>query len=248
MHDEPTIEVMNYIGLDTIGVGNHEFDEGKAELLRMQYGNSLRRRRHQRRHGLRPGTAGRLSSGRRLPGRHAVLRLGLPVPRRERDRHEHEQPAAAAYRIVNTSEGEKVAFIGETLQGTPLDRHTDGRGRPRVPRRGGHGQRDSWRSCKQRQVSTIVLLLHEGGFQNAPFSRGFVDVNKCENFTGAGPARHRQPARPGCRRRRQRSHAPAVHVPLQRPARDLGRLVRPADHVDRSDDRPARRQDGRRDR
>ena len=39
MHDEPTIDVMNYVGLDTIGVGNHEFDEGKAELLRMQYGN-----------------------------------------------------------------------------------------------------------------------------------------------------------------------------------------------------------------
>ena len=38
-HDEPTIEFMNSIGLDTIGVGNHEFDEGKAELLRMQYGN-----------------------------------------------------------------------------------------------------------------------------------------------------------------------------------------------------------------
>src|SRR6188508_271092 len=39
MHDEPTIELMNYVGLDTIGVGNHEFDEGKDELLRMQYGN-----------------------------------------------------------------------------------------------------------------------------------------------------------------------------------------------------------------
>ena len=39
IHDEPTIEFMNYVGLDTIGVGNHEFDEGKDELLRMQYGN-----------------------------------------------------------------------------------------------------------------------------------------------------------------------------------------------------------------
>ena len=27
------------MGLDVNGVGNHEFDEGKAELLRMQYGN-----------------------------------------------------------------------------------------------------------------------------------------------------------------------------------------------------------------
>ena len=37
-HDEPTIEAMNLIGLDIAGVGNHEFDEGAAELLRMQDG------------------------------------------------------------------------------------------------------------------------------------------------------------------------------------------------------------------
>ena len=39
-HDEPTIEAMNLIGLDINGVGNHEFDEGSAELLRMQFGGS----------------------------------------------------------------------------------------------------------------------------------------------------------------------------------------------------------------
>src|SRR6185503_7900739 len=37
-HDEPTIEAMNQIGLDLSSVGNHEFDEGSAELLRMQNG------------------------------------------------------------------------------------------------------------------------------------------------------------------------------------------------------------------
>src|SRR5215218_4511222 len=37
-HDEPTIEAMNALGLDLSGVGNHEFDEGRAELLRMQKG------------------------------------------------------------------------------------------------------------------------------------------------------------------------------------------------------------------
>lgn len=39
-HDEPTIEAMNLIGLDINAVGNHEFDEGSAELLRMQFGGS----------------------------------------------------------------------------------------------------------------------------------------------------------------------------------------------------------------
>src|SRR4051812_44301793 len=37
-HDEPTIEAMNALGLDVTTVGNHEFDEGSAELLRMQNG------------------------------------------------------------------------------------------------------------------------------------------------------------------------------------------------------------------
>ncbi|HSK89152.1 MAG TPA: hypothetical protein VK880_12380, partial [Anaerolineales bacterium] len=37
-HDEPTIEAFNLIGLDFNAVGNHEFDEGVYELLRMQKG------------------------------------------------------------------------------------------------------------------------------------------------------------------------------------------------------------------
>ncbi len=37
-HDEPTIGAMNLMGLDFNGVGNHEFDEGLAELHRMQHG------------------------------------------------------------------------------------------------------------------------------------------------------------------------------------------------------------------
>ncbi|NBW76092.1 MAG: bifunctional metallophosphatase/5'-nucleotidase [Sphingomonadaceae bacterium] len=36
--DEPTIEVMNRIGLDFNATGNHEFDRGQEELLRMQNG------------------------------------------------------------------------------------------------------------------------------------------------------------------------------------------------------------------
>ena len=39
-HDEPTIETMNLMGLDINGVGNHKFDEGPSELLRMQFGGS----------------------------------------------------------------------------------------------------------------------------------------------------------------------------------------------------------------
>lgn len=37
-HDEPTIEALNDMGLELSSVGNHEFDQGKAELLRKQNG------------------------------------------------------------------------------------------------------------------------------------------------------------------------------------------------------------------
>src|SRR5690349_3211762 len=37
-HDEPTIELMNEVGLQVSSVGNHEFDEGVDELLRLQRG------------------------------------------------------------------------------------------------------------------------------------------------------------------------------------------------------------------
>jgi len=36
--DEPTIDVMNTMGLDVAGVGNHEFDRGLSTLLRYQAG------------------------------------------------------------------------------------------------------------------------------------------------------------------------------------------------------------------
>ena len=40
--DEPTVLAMNLIGLDYTSVGNHEFDRGRQELLRMQNGGCAR--------------------------------------------------------------------------------------------------------------------------------------------------------------------------------------------------------------
>ena len=37
-HDEPSVESLNAMGVDVSSVGNHEFDEGVTELLRMQNG------------------------------------------------------------------------------------------------------------------------------------------------------------------------------------------------------------------
>lgn len=38
LHDEPTIEALTMMGLEASAVGNHEFDDGLTELLRMQHG------------------------------------------------------------------------------------------------------------------------------------------------------------------------------------------------------------------
>jgi 5'-nucleotidase len=40
--DEPTIHAMNQLGLELNAVGNHEFDRGSAELLRMQSGGCVK--------------------------------------------------------------------------------------------------------------------------------------------------------------------------------------------------------------
>ncbi|QPC47505.1 bifunctional metallophosphatase/5'-nucleotidase [Mangrovibacillus cuniculi] len=47
-HDEPTVEIFNYLGFSYGTVGNHEFDKGVLELLRMVYGgNELTRENQQ---------------------------------------------------------------------------------------------------------------------------------------------------------------------------------------------------------
>jgi 5'-nucleotidase len=189
-HDEPTIDVMNHIGLDFNGVGNHEFDEGGTELKRMRYGNQ---RAHDDDDDDDDGGGGRLLyPGQRPDGCHPVdlCQDGTPFTGSffrflaanviETATNETILPP---YKIVKTSKGEKVAFIGETLEGTPLIVTPSGVAGLRFL-----DEADTVNRLvpylKRRGVEAIVLLLHQGGFNNPPFSRGFEDVNACENFTG----------------------------------------------------------------
>ena len=94
-HDEPTIEAMNLMGLDFNGVGNHEFDDGLAELLRMQRG------------GTHP------EESEPFPGSR------LPVPRRKRHRRQHREYHIPGLRSPRVPRNQGVAFIGLTLEGTP---------------------------------------------------------------------------------------------------------------------------------
>jgi 5'-nucleotidase len=157
-HDEPTIEAWNLAGLDYNGVGNHEFDEGKAELRRMQNG------RCHPVDGCQDGT----------PFFGSVFQfLAANVVDTSTN-----NPLFPEFKIERL-QGVKVAFIGETLEGTPLivtPAGVDGLTfldeadtvNMLVPR------------LKEKGVETIVVLLHEGGFQASP-----SDYNGCNNLGGA---------------------------------------------------------------
>jgi 5'-nucleotidase len=162
-HDEPTIESLNRMGVDVSGVGNHEFDEGWRELRRMQHGGC---------HPVDGCQDGDPFSGAFFQYLAAnVFFEGT------------ERTVLPSYEIERAGR-EKVAFIGLTLEGTPLV----------VTPSGVEGLefRDEVvttnavvRKLRRRGIETIVVLIHEGGQQNAPFAQGFMDVNRCDNFSGA---------------------------------------------------------------
>ena len=163
-HDEPTIEALNAMGMDVSGVGNHEFDEGIDELLRMQNGGC---------HpidGCQDGTPFFGSLFQYLAAN--VLYAGT------------QNTVLPAYEIKKVGNA-KIAFIGLTLEGTPLIVTPAGvAGLEFTPE-----VMTVNRFVKQLRddegVRAVVVLIHEGGQQNAPFAGGFMDINRCDHFSGA---------------------------------------------------------------
>jgi 5'-nucleotidase len=101
--DEPTILAMNLIGLDFNAVGNHEFDRGSAELLRMQNGGCERHTSRQ------PCQVDRDFPGARFRFLAANVR---------RDSGETLLPAFAIRSFGTGAHEVKIGFIGLTLEGT----------------------------------------------------------------------------------------------------------------------------------
>jgi 5'-nucleotidase len=97
-HDEPTIEAANLFGLDINAVGNHEFDEGADELLRMANGGSH-------------PVDGDIDGDPFLGADFDFLAANVVVDATG-------DTLFPPYSIRNF-DGVKVAFIGMTLQGTP---------------------------------------------------------------------------------------------------------------------------------
>jgi len=154
-HDEPTIEAFNMMGLDYNAVGNHEFDEGAAELVRMQEG------------GCHPVDG--CQDGDPFPG--ASFRyLSANVVRED-----NGKTLFPAYKMRSFA-GAKVAFIGMTLEGTPTIVTPSG-----VAGLVFLDEADTVNALvpelKKKGIETIVVLVHEGGFPSGGY-------NECPGISG----------------------------------------------------------------
>jgi 5'-nucleotidase len=168
-HDEPTIEAMNSLGLDVTGVGNHEFDEGIVELLRMQFGNQLGGDGCHPVDGCQDGT----------PFGGALFKyLAANVF------YEGTQSTIFPPYQVRKIGNAKIAFIGLTLEGTPLIVTPAGvAGLEFRPEIGVINDLVAKLRAEQG-IRAFVILIHQGGQQNAPFPLGYQDSDRCDNFTG----------------------------------------------------------------
>lgn len=164
-HDEPTIEAMNALGLDFSAVGNHELDEGAAELLRLQRGGC---------HPGDPQHSCRAASG-GGPGRFAGARFQYLAANITDARTGRSLFPGHAIRKFG---GVPVAFVGATLISTPsmvmpsavagLRFHDEASAvNALIPELRAHG------------AEAIVLLLHDGGT-----TRGGC-VDECRGFAGS---------------------------------------------------------------
>jgi 5'-nucleotidase len=158
-HDEPTIEALGLAGLDYASVGNHEFDEGSAELLRIQDGGC---------HpvdGCADGTPYEGADFQYLSANAFVTETGEPL-----------LPPYAVHRV----QGERIGFIGMTLEGTGDIVSQQGVAGLEFADEVATANRYAT-ELQAQGVEAIVVLLHQGGSQSGPDA---WDVDGCAELTG----------------------------------------------------------------
>ncbi|MCB5166214.1 bifunctional metallophosphatase/5'-nucleotidase [Streptomyces bambusae] len=141
-HDEPSIEALNKLNLDVSSVGNHEFDEGRQELLRMQYGGC---------HPVEGCFEGdKIFEGAKFP----YLAANVEVEKTKR-------PLMKPYWVWK-KDGVKIGFIGVTLEGTPDVVTAAG---VKGLKFGDEVQTINKYAAElnKQGVKSIVALIHEGG-------------------------------------------------------------------------------------
>ena len=172
-HDEPSIESLNEAGLQVTAVGNHEFDEGATELLRMQNGGCHPKDKCQDGTPFEGSRFQYLSANVFLlptaAEKAAAAKSKKPKPR--------AKPLLPAYTIKEVG-GVKIGFIGMTLEGTPKIVTPSGVARLRFYPEA--YMANYWaQNLRKQGVRTIVVLIHEGGFQIAAGG-----INQCLGMSG----------------------------------------------------------------
>ncbi len=111
-NDEPAVETLNRIGLEINAVGNHEFDRGSVELLRLQSG------------GCKMLMACRIPTAARAPRWARPCLLKARSSSGSRPMWSRRTAAKRCCRLMRSkpSRAVRVAFIGMTLKATPTDR------------------------------------------------------------------------------------------------------------------------------
>ena len=170
--DEPAVETLNQIGLDFSSVGNHEFDKGKDELRRLQMGGCKFT------HGAPDANSCR-GFGSAAPGSFDGAKFKwLSANVVETATGRTLLPAYGIKSFGNT----KVAFIGMTFKGTPGVVTPTG-----VAGLQFKDEADTVNALvpklRAQGIEAIVVLLHQGGFQNPAAAGGFnnSDINGCLN-------------------------------------------------------------------
>jgi 5'-nucleotidase len=150
-HDEPTMEAGNAFGFDVGTVGNHEFDEGGDELIRM-----LRGGQRTGPEALKRDAAGALVNT-SSPGYAGAAYPYIAANTIDREGELRLPP----YTVIERA-GVKVGFIGVTTPSTPrflLDRHA-----ARFRFTDISEAVNRWvPALRSRGVETIVVLAHAGG-------------------------------------------------------------------------------------
>jgi 5'-nucleotidase len=150
-HDEPTMEAANELGFDVGTLGNHEFDEGGAELIRMLQGG--------RRTGPR---AYRRDAGGRLVNTSSPDYAGATYPYIAANTIDREGKLRLPPFVVIRRAGVRVGFIGVTTTSTPkwlIDRYA-----ARFRFTDISDAVNRWvRVLQGRGVHAIVVLAHAGG-------------------------------------------------------------------------------------
>lgn len=146
-HDEPTIEAMNRLGLDVTTVGNHEFDEGSAELTRLAYG------------GCRHDADGSIADDSCADG--DFVGATYPILSANVIDKKTGKTLLPPYAIKHVG-GVKIGFIGVTLEGTP--NIVTAAGVQGLAFKDEAKTINKYSAILQKHgVKAIVALIHEGG-------------------------------------------------------------------------------------